>query len=946
MATKTFEELKQLAIQIRDEKTNKQNTATRVGTAMLEHINKLEQDYYDKTKTDEELKERDDKLTELSVNTLQELSLDKVVLRGSLTLSGTWSNVTSNQYSLLINIEGYRGKKLTVTPTADLRNRLRAFLTEYSIPKNGESVLLSAETSVTQSYPTDETIPNDAKYLYLCISSRKSIGYTIPSIKVDGNSIFIFDKIKDLQNSQQSTENDLKSLKNSIERNTFISNNNLGRFIYEMYVKNESALKRLFIKGIKRNTTGLWQFTIRGERTTGEIITVYNFSSTSEDIENKGLIQYTFTDSDESKIYIYFILDWSYLDIGINDYSTEYDLSERSFTLEYSPVIKSYLKKQDKLVSGENIKTLNGESLVGSGNISIKVGNTNNIGNVDLLDTFLSIKTLYGLSVICNSVSDALNSVKIYSKPNIQTSDLVNTISFPQNFNLKIGDREIAFNNILRSISFKSTNQTKRSDFTYSDDTGTCYISDSIEITGDGECYLVERVEEKIWNTGDDEPTIYLSTNINGLVDGATIYLPKKENRIKLETIADLSINNEEIVSTDNSYIYLSVCEYIDKRLDYNMFSLTKMGQIGSADLNLKGRNISYDADNEVLYICAYAGTLYKVDVSNDFKPKVIGKLVVNNTQGHVCSGCAIASNYLYVVDRNEGVPTKPSYLTIINKTNFEIVKQIDLYIEDEYYEPTNSAMSPCSCFIYKEHLFICGNSYFWAIYDITTNPENPQVIYKQTYESFSDKTYREYQRAAFWNDGIHDYVAFAGFSSGISIWNIDNLYSPQMIGTIKLKNMQCMDIAVKYPYMYIPCSGQIWNRFAQMPLCRSVVTFNISDLSLYSNGIDYEEKYKDLYFITEIPRDEYYPDILREGDPAPSRLTIDGDFLAVNYAEAGTAIFRIENNFPVFKSCLQLCGNGNTIQPLLSVNGKLFQVNIYGNETGMQVYRVGNINF
>lgn len=65
MATKTFDELKQLAIQIRDEKTNKQNTATRVGTAMLEGLNKLEQDYYDKTATDEELKERDDKLTEL-----------------------------------------------------------------------------------------------------------------------------------------------------------------------------------------------------------------------------------------------------------------------------------------------------------------------------------------------------------------------------------------------------------------------------------------------------------------------------------------------------------------------------------------------------------------------------------------------------------------------------------------------------------------------------------------------------------------------------------------------------------------------------------------------------------------------------------------------------------------------------------------------------------------
>lgn len=66
MATKTFEELKQLAIQIRDEKTNKQNTATRIGTQMLEHLNKLEQDYYDKTATDEELKQRDEKLSELS----------------------------------------------------------------------------------------------------------------------------------------------------------------------------------------------------------------------------------------------------------------------------------------------------------------------------------------------------------------------------------------------------------------------------------------------------------------------------------------------------------------------------------------------------------------------------------------------------------------------------------------------------------------------------------------------------------------------------------------------------------------------------------------------------------------------------------------------------------------------------------------------------------------
>lgn len=63
MATKTFEELKQMAIQIRDEKANKQNTATRIGTQMVEHLNKLEQDYYDKTTLDK-------RVTELNISVL------------------------------------------------------------------------------------------------------------------------------------------------------------------------------------------------------------------------------------------------------------------------------------------------------------------------------------------------------------------------------------------------------------------------------------------------------------------------------------------------------------------------------------------------------------------------------------------------------------------------------------------------------------------------------------------------------------------------------------------------------------------------------------------------------------------------------------------------------------------------------------------------------------
>ena len=68
MATKTFEELKQMAIQIRDEKANKQNTATRIGTQMVEHLNKLEQEYYNKENIDEQKEQTDAKFSWLIKN--------------------------------------------------------------------------------------------------------------------------------------------------------------------------------------------------------------------------------------------------------------------------------------------------------------------------------------------------------------------------------------------------------------------------------------------------------------------------------------------------------------------------------------------------------------------------------------------------------------------------------------------------------------------------------------------------------------------------------------------------------------------------------------------------------------------------------------------------------------------------------------------------------------
>ena len=95
MATKTFDELKQLAIQIRDEKTNKQNTANRVGAAMLEAVNKLEQDYYDKTNIDEQAKNTTQSITNLNTK------IDKRTTEYNVSVNNPTSGTNGgNKYDL------------------------------------------------------------------------------------------------------------------------------------------------------------------------------------------------------------------------------------------------------------------------------------------------------------------------------------------------------------------------------------------------------------------------------------------------------------------------------------------------------------------------------------------------------------------------------------------------------------------------------------------------------------------------------------------------------------------------------------------------------------------------------------------------------------------------------------------------------------------------------
>lgn len=186
MATKTFDELKQLAIQIRDEKTNKQNTATRVGTEMLEHLNKLEQDYYDKTKTDEELKKRDNKLTELG-NKIGKIDITPIegaeALESLIVEDKTEAGVGEEGYLSRVEIpvkrnSGYIGK------VGQIASSSLAYYSDFIPVKKGEVYEAIAVVTGSVSSITSYSEENDGSVVDVNVpdvsNNTSTVSYKIP----------------------------------------------------------------------------------------------------------------------------------------------------------------------------------------------------------------------------------------------------------------------------------------------------------------------------------------------------------------------------------------------------------------------------------------------------------------------------------------------------------------------------------------------------------------------------------------------------------------------------------------------------------------------------------------------------------------------------------------------------------------------------------------------
>lgn len=100
-------------------------------------------------------------------------------------------------------------------------------------------------------------------------------------------------------------------------------------------------------------------------------------------------------------------------------------------TVDLGTVITSHQDitgKQDKLVSGTNIKTINGKSILGSGDITIEGGSGNNLSNVQAVDEISTIIDVDLDKYIVETTDDniTLENNKYYKKTNVSSNIIIN----------------------------------------------------------------------------------------------------------------------------------------------------------------------------------------------------------------------------------------------------------------------------------------------------------------------------------------------------------------------------------------------------------------------------------------------------------------------------------------------------------------------------------------
>ena len=148
-------------------------------------------------------------------------------------------------------------------------------------------------------------------------------------------------------------------------------------------------------------------------------------------------------------------------------------------TVDLGTVITSHQDitgKQDKLVSGNNIKTINGQSILGSGDITIEGGSGNTSSNVQAVDEISTIIDVDLDKYIVETTDDniTLENNKYYKKTNVSSNIIINLnmpedntvfTSFSIEFTTSSSGTSVSLPNIIKWLGGELP--TFENDFTY-----------------------------------------------------------------------------------------------------------------------------------------------------------------------------------------------------------------------------------------------------------------------------------------------------------------------------------------------------------------------------------------------------------------------------------------------------------------------------------------------
>ena len=384
--------------------------------------------------------------------------------------------------------------------------------------------------------------------------------------------------------------------------------------------------------------------------------------------------------------------------------------------------------------------------------------------------------------------------------------------------------------------------------------------------------------------------------------------------------------------------------EKIEKSSNMNFKKFSNITTVATArPLYIDGRYLYHTGNS------SYA--VSKIDVGIESAPTQIAK--IGGHKNFYPREMSAGNGYLYIPYRDNKAATGTSfdantdiggYLDIIKLSDFTLVRTITYprkplnpndgkgvrYFGKSHYTAT-----------YKDkYLCVTQQMGGWLLYDISTTPENPQLLYEydnreQCYiDNVGGKGYAEFQQPAFFDNGNGNvYLAIAGYDRDLlKIYDLTTPTAPTCVYTCNLRALyngnlttpylHTLGVAVSYPYIY--CTVAPYPGKAIGMTMEGLAVVNVADINNISVTL---HAMPDSDRATE-----------STGEPAPCSIALRENYLFTDNAEKGFAVWTITN--PAIPTYV---GNISTGTQVCSVqttdDGRIFCGSTYKNKK-INIYR------